>query len=215
MVPTSPLVFSYCELSHMIFHSKWQPRTILSENSCHFVNLLSFARSSFFLSMRKITWLNSQQPKTRGCVEHLGYYRINRKESNSDRCRSPEVFYLTSINRINRNYHIRNTRIFILKLICNIIVELLTNIQFTRLKMWKKTWVLMYVFRSRGKYNVENLKVSCDHHKNQKIRPKGPGQRSRTFYSPLLRCKICWLSTASRLIQWISWITKLFIGFSK
>ena len=70
----------------------------------------AFESSSFFLSMRKITWLNSQQPKTRGRVEHLGYYRINRKESNSDHCRSPEVFYLTSINRINRNYHIRNTR---------------------------------------------------------------------------------------------------------
>ena len=27
----------------------------LSENSCHFVNLLSFASSSFFLSIRKIT----------------------------------------------------------------------------------------------------------------------------------------------------------------
>ena len=26
---------------------------------------------SFFLSMRKITWLKSQQPKTRGHVEHL------------------------------------------------------------------------------------------------------------------------------------------------
>ena len=25
----------------------------------------------------------------------------------------------------------------------------------------------------RGKYNVENLKVSRDHHKNQKTRPKG------------------------------------------
>ena len=41
------------------FHSKRQPRTILSENSCHFVNLLIFANSSFFLSLRKITWLNS------------------------------------------------------------------------------------------------------------------------------------------------------------
>ena len=29
--------------------------TILGENSCHFVNSLSFASSSFFLSMRKIT----------------------------------------------------------------------------------------------------------------------------------------------------------------
>ena len=53
------------------FHSKRQPRTILSANSCKFVNLLSFASSSFFLSMRKITWLNSQQPKTRAHVEHL------------------------------------------------------------------------------------------------------------------------------------------------
>ena len=33
---------------------------IVSENSCHFVNLPSFASSSFFLSLRKITWLNSQ-----------------------------------------------------------------------------------------------------------------------------------------------------------
>ena len=38
------------------FHSKRQPRTMLSENSCHFVNLLIvFARGSFFLSMKKIT----------------------------------------------------------------------------------------------------------------------------------------------------------------
>ena len=42
----------------------------LRENKCHFVNFLSFASSSFFLNMRKITWLNSQQPKTRGHVEH-------------------------------------------------------------------------------------------------------------------------------------------------
>ena len=46
------------------FHSKWQPRTILSKNNCHFLNLLSFGSSSFFLSMRKIKWLNLQQPKT-------------------------------------------------------------------------------------------------------------------------------------------------------
>ena len=36
----------------------------LSENGCHFVNLLSFASSSFFLSLRKIMWLNSQQQQT-------------------------------------------------------------------------------------------------------------------------------------------------------
>jgi hypothetical protein len=29
--------------------------SVVSENSCHFVNLHSFASSSFFLSMRKIT----------------------------------------------------------------------------------------------------------------------------------------------------------------
>ena len=52
------------------FHSKRQPRTIFCENNCHFVNLLSFASSSFFLSMRKMKWLNSQQPNTRGHVEH-------------------------------------------------------------------------------------------------------------------------------------------------
>ena len=40
------------------------------QSSCHFVNLLSFASSSFFLSLRKIMCLNSQQPKTRGHVEH-------------------------------------------------------------------------------------------------------------------------------------------------
>ena len=35
---------------------------ILSGNSCHLVNLFSFASSSFFL--------NSQQPKMRGHIEH-------------------------------------------------------------------------------------------------------------------------------------------------
>ena len=34
---------------------KRQPRTILSNNSCHFVNLLTFASGFFFLSLRKIT----------------------------------------------------------------------------------------------------------------------------------------------------------------
>ena len=44
---------------------------LLSENSFYFVNLHSFASSYLFLNMRKITWLNSQQSKTRGQVEHL------------------------------------------------------------------------------------------------------------------------------------------------
>ena len=89
---TCPLVLGCWELSHVIFLKlskkellaklskfiKWQHfslktttyRDILSENSCHFMNLLDFASSSFILSLRKITWLNSQQPKSRGHVEH-------------------------------------------------------------------------------------------------------------------------------------------------
>ena len=47
------------------------PRLSFCENCVHFLNLLCFTRSSFFVSLRKITWLNSQQPKTRGHVEHL------------------------------------------------------------------------------------------------------------------------------------------------
>jgi hypothetical protein len=36
------------------FHSKQQPRTVLSKNNCHLVNLLSLTSSSLFLSMIKI-----------------------------------------------------------------------------------------------------------------------------------------------------------------
>ena len=50
------------------FQSRQQPRTT---KICYFVKMLSFASSSFFVSMGKITGLNSQQPKTRGHVEHL------------------------------------------------------------------------------------------------------------------------------------------------
>ena len=35
----------------------------------------------FFLTMRKITWLNSQQPKTRGHGEHLHYHTLNQREN--------------------------------------------------------------------------------------------------------------------------------------
>ena len=59
------------------FPSKWQPCTILSENISHIVNSLSILSSSFILSMWKITWLNSQQPKTKGHVEHpIHFLRI-------------------------------------------------------------------------------------------------------------------------------------------
>ena len=51
-----------------IFNQVEQPRTT---KICYFVKMLSFASSSFFVSMGKITGLNSQQPKTRGHVEHL------------------------------------------------------------------------------------------------------------------------------------------------
>ena len=47
---------------------------------CNFVNLFSFAFSSFFLSMRKITWLNSQQPKTRAHVEYLNISCFENKQ---------------------------------------------------------------------------------------------------------------------------------------
>ena len=45
----------------------------MSENSCRFVNLFSFANISFFLSLSKISSLNSQRPETRGYVEHLHF----------------------------------------------------------------------------------------------------------------------------------------------
>ena len=57
---------------------------VLSQNNCHFVNLPSFASSSFFLSLRKIKWLNSQQPKTRKHVEHLAGSAKFKMELNLD-----------------------------------------------------------------------------------------------------------------------------------
>ena len=44
---------------------------VLSKNRCHFVNLLSFASSYIFLSLRKITWLNSQDFHLRTQNEEL------------------------------------------------------------------------------------------------------------------------------------------------
>ena len=41
--------------------------------NCQFVNLLIFASSSSFLSMRKMMSLNSQLPKTKEHVEHLSH----------------------------------------------------------------------------------------------------------------------------------------------
>ena len=53
-----------------LFSKQTLNRTILSLNSCRFVNSLSIANSCFCLSMWKITWLNSQQPEAKGHVEH-------------------------------------------------------------------------------------------------------------------------------------------------
>ena len=81
------------------FHSKRQPRTILRENSCHFVNLLSFASRSFSLSMRKITWLNCQQPKTRGHVEHLILFEICPLIMRSLVFNLSQIFQITSFGK--------------------------------------------------------------------------------------------------------------------
>ena len=58
------MIVSYAEKIHKmrtIFTQDCQPRTILSENNCHFVNLLSLANSCFFLSLRWIMWSKSQK----------------------------------------------------------------------------------------------------------------------------------------------------------
>ena len=48
---------------HNHFHSNRSKIVILSENSCHFVNLLRFDNSYYLLSLRYITWFISQQIK--------------------------------------------------------------------------------------------------------------------------------------------------------
>ena len=45
---------------------------VLSENRCRFVNLFCFSSSYIFLSLRKITWLNSQDFHVRTQNEELG-----------------------------------------------------------------------------------------------------------------------------------------------
>ena len=53
--------------------SKWQQFLFkTTTNFCNFVNFSAFQSSSFFLSIIKITWLNSQQPKT----SHPGTLRV-------------------------------------------------------------------------------------------------------------------------------------------
>ena len=49
---------------------------VLSENRCHFVNLLSFASSYIFLSLRKLTWLNSQDVHLRTQNEEPSWVNI-------------------------------------------------------------------------------------------------------------------------------------------
>ena len=64
--------FSYAEKERTACKAEqiYKMTTIFTQITILFVNLLRFASSSFFLCMRKITWLNSQQPKTREHVEH-------------------------------------------------------------------------------------------------------------------------------------------------
>ena len=52
------------------FHSKWSKIVTLSENRCHFVNLLSFDNSYVLLSYRWITWSNSQLKSAGTHVDH-------------------------------------------------------------------------------------------------------------------------------------------------
>ena len=56
------LARTLCTKLLLNIHSKQQLRTIVSENDCH---------CSFLLSMRKITGLNTQHPKTGQTIEHL------------------------------------------------------------------------------------------------------------------------------------------------
>ena len=74
---THPPVFGFwllgCESRDFSQRDKQKKRTILNENSCHlWICSALQAVLSFFLSMRNITWLNSQQPKTKAHVEDLG-----------------------------------------------------------------------------------------------------------------------------------------------
>ena len=59
--------------------------------------------SSFFLSLRKITWLNSQQPKTKAYVEHLSkiYHWLSVWTSNATLLSGPFGIYLFWV----RKYH--------------------------------------------------------------------------------------------------------------
>ena len=50
---------------------------VLSENRCHFVNLLSFASSYIFLSLRKIMWLNSQDFHLRTQNEEPRFFQFS------------------------------------------------------------------------------------------------------------------------------------------
>ena len=67
-----------------------------------FVNLFIFASSSYFLILRKITWLNLQQLKTRGHLEHLTFSRQKSSQTrNALNCtRCPTLIKITSLASI-------------------------------------------------------------------------------------------------------------------
>ena len=76
------VLFGCCKLSHMTFpklrkkelfvklskFTKWKLFLLKMVLGCLFEIFLSFANSSFFLSLRKNMWLNLQQLKTRGDI---------------------------------------------------------------------------------------------------------------------------------------------------
>ena len=90
---TCLLVFGWWKLIHVIFlmlrkkellaklskFTNWQLFSLKRVIDCRFdwklLSVCEFAQLCkqffFFLSMRKITWLNSQQPKTKGHVDYL------------------------------------------------------------------------------------------------------------------------------------------------
>jgi hypothetical protein len=61
---------------------------------------------------------------------------------------------------------------FLIGKLNNIIVYFLKKTTFLNFKLEKFT-ALTPKWNFRGEYNLENLKLSRDHHKNQKTHPKG------------------------------------------
>ena len=111
----------------------------MSKNNCHFVNSLSFASSSFFLSIRKITWLKSQQTKkSRGHVEHL--YPICSATFSSPWLKDEGSPYPKSRNKAKLKL-ISNWLALFLNRILRISQQLVSQLSWSR---WNRWLVLFY-----------------------------------------------------------------------